>query len=184
MGTSNLEDIDTIMRHVLSINPVSVLDVGIGFGKYGFLCREYLQTLKSGVEDSGINVRQNWKHKIVGIEIYPEYVQRLQKEIYDLIFYGDAHKVLDRFKGGSFGLGLAIDVVEHMENWYEFLCKFSVVCNNCIIAFPNGYYYQDGSTGNEYEAHVVHFDDKLVRQIEGMGFYILKRDQKSIVMAR
>ena len=43
MPTSYPHQINEIVRLVLAVNPASLLDIGVGFGKYGFLAREYLE---------------------------------------------------------------------------------------------------------------------------------------------
>jgi ubiquinone/menaquinone biosynthesis C-methylase UbiE len=43
MPTSYLNNIPDIITAIKSQNPKSILDVGCGFGKYGFLIREYLE---------------------------------------------------------------------------------------------------------------------------------------------
>ncbi len=43
MPTSHLYQISDILEIISLIRPRSVLDVGVGFGKYGLLAREYLE---------------------------------------------------------------------------------------------------------------------------------------------
>jgi hypothetical protein len=42
MPTSHKYQIKEIMELMVLINPKKILDLGIGFGKYGYLAREYL----------------------------------------------------------------------------------------------------------------------------------------------
>lgn len=42
MPTSSMLMIPTVLDHLQRLNPDSVLDIGAGYGKYGVLCREYL----------------------------------------------------------------------------------------------------------------------------------------------
>jgi hypothetical protein len=56
------------MDLIVNINPNSVLDIGTGFGKYGLLCREYLE-LWDG--------RQNYDkflRRIDGVEAFESYI--------------------------------------------------------------------------------------------------------------
>jgi len=79
MPSSQFSQIPEILGIVHQISPNSILDVGCGNGKYGFLCRELLTY---------------WKGKktpqIDAIEIYDNYIGPLQKETYNTIFGGDA----------------------------------------------------------------------------------------------
>ena len=43
MPSSQHYHISKIMDLIININPMSILDIGTGFGKYGVLCREYLE---------------------------------------------------------------------------------------------------------------------------------------------
>src|SRR4051812_22928392 len=42
MPTSFVDHITPIMRYVMQRNPDTILDIGAGYGKYGLLCREYI----------------------------------------------------------------------------------------------------------------------------------------------
>ena len=56
---SSLPDfIPTIIKTVMSRNPKSVLDIGVGFGKWGYLFREYLDVYHGRVfkEDWLVNI--------------------------------------------------------------------------------------------------------------------------------
>jgi hypothetical protein len=50
------------MDLVTTLNPDSVMDIGAGFGKYGVLCREYLE-LWDGRQDYS-----NFKRRIDGVD--------------------------------------------------------------------------------------------------------------------
>ena len=43
MGSSAVELITPIVSLVQAAEPTSVLDIGVGFGKWGFLLREYIE---------------------------------------------------------------------------------------------------------------------------------------------
>lgn len=43
LPSSQYYHISKILELIIAIDPSSVLDVGTGFGKYGVLCREYLE---------------------------------------------------------------------------------------------------------------------------------------------
>jgi len=77
--------------------PTSVLDIGIGYGKYGFLAREYGHA------------------KIVdGVEAEKRYITPIQKSIYDSLYLVDITKELDVI-ARVYDLVLFIDCIEHMS---------------------------------------------------------------------
>lgn len=41
MPTSSPDPITYVCKKIVEVKPNTVLDVGVGFGKYGFLAREY-----------------------------------------------------------------------------------------------------------------------------------------------
>ena len=55
-----------IIDYVLTINPKSFLKLGLA-GKYGLLCREYLEFWKGDV-DWQLPVKENWVRRIDGVE--------------------------------------------------------------------------------------------------------------------
>ncbi len=71
MPSSHLYQINEILALIMATNPESLLDVGVGFGKYGFLSREYLE-LWDGREQY-----HDWKRRIVGIEACKKYLTPL-----------------------------------------------------------------------------------------------------------
>lgn len=48
MPTSHPNQINEIIQIAELLRPASVLDVGVGYGKYGFLLREYLEANQRG----------------------------------------------------------------------------------------------------------------------------------------
>ncbi len=163
MGTSNLEVIEPILRFVMDINPSSILDMGVGFGKYGFLCREYLELVKNRKHR-----REGWKVRIDGIEIFAPYIDEHQVAIYDDIFLanicGDtAMKIIKR----GYGLYLMTDVFEHLPCWETILTEIPAKAS-LVVTTPNGYYEQGEVFGNAHETHVAHFD---VEKLKSFGVF-------------
>jgi len=133
--------IDLIMR----INPDSILDVGSGFGKWGFLLREYLEVWQ------GRLYPEDWKKRIDAIEIFKGYTRLpWYAIIYNNIYTQDITKndgIL-----ANYDLVLFMDVVEHLEKekGLEMLKK----ARHWIVSTPNYVSGQGAKFGNEYEAHI------------------------------
>ena len=96
-----------LMKNI-SESPKKVLDVSIGFGKWGYLIREYYEVLWSQRF-----TKKDWKIKIEGIEIFPKYIGDLQKIIYDKIIQKDIFSVLQKL--GQYDFVILGDVLEHFE---------------------------------------------------------------------
>lgn len=147
MPTSHTGQINTIVELITTINPKSVLDIGIGHGKYGFLCREYLEAFPK-------MHHHEQRIRIDGIEGFPAYVTNLQKEIYDELYLGDARVIIDDLPG-RYDLILMVDVFEHFNeiDGYEILSKCLKKATHVLISCPKNMDAQGAEHGNNYEIH-------------------------------
>jgi len=151
MPTSTWRSITSILDIIMDLDPrpKRVLDVGIGSGKYGFLCREYLQFWEDSLFRGA--------HEIVidGIEIFPDYVGGLQRQIYDHVFIGDAADILPRLENDSYDLVLLIDVIEHFEKatGQRVLQECQRIAPVVIVSTPRVLTDQPAKWGNPGEEH-------------------------------
>jgi predicted TPR repeat methyltransferase len=91
---------------IIQLQPRSVLDIGCGFGKWGYLCREYLDVFP------GRPFPEQWTTRIDGIEFFEPYIMAHQRFLYSNIYIGD---VRDLCKGiDDYDLIIAGDVIEHL----------------------------------------------------------------------
>jgi len=113
---------------LLNNKPRSVLDIGIGHGKWGFLVREFVDLWipenKYGEVDqqffdssdrfnSGRFYGED-RTRLVGIEIFEPYITDIQHMIYDEILIGDVHDILPSMEE-HFDIIICADVLEHLE---------------------------------------------------------------------
>jgi SAM-dependent methyltransferase len=134
----------------------SVLDIGVGAGKWGFLLRELLDFYHHGVY-----WREEWKTRIVGIEAFERYRNPLHDWAYDKVLYGDATALVDQVE--SVDLVIAMEVIEHLdkEAGLALLRKLeSKASRGVILSFPPEYdglgrhvLEQEATHGNPYEQH-------------------------------
>ena len=108
MSTSNWQNISYNIELVRKLNPASILDIGIGFGRWGFLFREFLDLWNHGIYNG------EWKLKIDGIEIHKEYIHDYHRFFYSDIFNTDALSFL-RNEKIQYDLINCGDVIEHFE---------------------------------------------------------------------
>ena len=149
MGTSNWQNISYNIDLIRKIDPKSILDIGVGFGRWAILFREFLEVWDSGIYDC------KWKRTIDGVEIYPPYIQEYHKFFYDTIYINNAldfFKILEReYDLINFG-----DILEHMdkESGEEAITLALQKSRFVLITVPIGkHWHQDGTPGNPYEAH-------------------------------
>ncbi len=106
MATSSAGHITHAVRQIVLHNPQSVLDVGMGFGRWGFLCREMLDVFP------GRYRKEEWRLRLEGIEVYEPYVQPHHRHLYDAIHIGDAREVVPTL--GEYDMVIMGDMIEHM----------------------------------------------------------------------
>ncbi|MBI4847513.1 MAG: class I SAM-dependent methyltransferase [Nitrospirae bacterium] len=151
MPTSTYSHIPTMIRFFQMIKPASILDIGVGNGKMGFLARDLLDVMIGGNYK-----KENWGVRIDGIEVFPEYIQAHQRAIYDDIYIGDSFEVMDRV--GEYDLIILGDVLEHFtkEKAWQFLDKCVKHCRQyMIINIPLGEKWtQPPMFGNSHEEHL------------------------------
>lgn len=147
MPTSFHGQISRILDFILQENPKSILDIGIGFGKYGVLCRDQLDIPFERYK------KEDWKIIIDGIEGFEGYKNPIYEYVYNTIYYGLIQNILNQIET-KYDLALMIDVLEHFEkaegeqivNELLGKCKTLLIC---VPAIPNEQSYLD----NVLETH-------------------------------
>lgn len=155
MPTSPPYQLNEIIYTVMIYDPMSILDIGIGFGKYGFLLREYLEFW------NGNRNYKNWKKQIDGIEIFEEYITPLHNFIYNRIYVGNAVELLPELEK-KYDLILLIDVIEHLnyENGLRLLEECKKRARNVLISTPRDIGTQKDEFNNQYETHIFQWKKK------------------------
>lgn len=159
MPSSHPSQLTGIVELITLTHPTSVLDIGIGFGKYGFLAREYLELW------DGRERYDDWTVRIDGIEAYADYVTPAQEFVYNEIYVGNAVKVLPTLTG-RYDLILLIDVLEHFsqEEGAQILRSCEDKGRNVIVSVPKVLSPQGAAFGNPYETHRFHWMKKHFKE--------------------
>jgi hypothetical protein len=153
MPSSRPNPIPTVIHLVRQLKPRSILDVGVGFGKWGHLFREYTDILEAE-HDPARYRRENWQVRIDGIEGHPDYLTEMHRFIYNEIFVGDARTLLraaDRYDLIFMG-----DILEHLEknDGRQLLQDAREKANQAVILTTPKYETdQTDLCGNELERH-------------------------------
>ena len=146
MPSSRYQVIPLVLDLVTAIQPKSILDVGIGYGKYGVLFREYLDVWKT---DKPFQERVV---KIDGVEAFKEYENPIWK-VYDNILIGDITNYILELSQRKYDLLFMGDVIEHFEKEEAKRLLGQLNYEHIIIVTPFQVLSQKAVYDNSFEVH-------------------------------
>ena len=159
MPTSDYHPISAVLDVIEQIKPASILDIGVGFGRWGILCREILEIYNERM------LPDQWKIRIEGIEIHEPFRNPFWSIAYDKVHIGNASEVISRL--GNYDLIICGDVIEHFdkEAGEQFLKEMLKHGQFVIVTSPNGYMPQGATHGDEYQRHRSGWTERDFRSI-------------------
>lgn len=154
-GVSELENKQLVREWIVNLNPDRVLDIGAGVGTYAILAK---------------HPNQHW----TAIEVFAPYVEMFNLNgKYDQVVVGDA-RFIDYNKlrqvGQFYDLIIAADMLEHMpkQDAKDLLELLFTQGKYVLICFPVVHNDQHaGTEGNDFEAHIDHWDYDEMRDFLG-----------------
>jgi SAM-dependent methyltransferase len=169
MPTSYFSHIGLIIDIMIRLKPKSILDVGVGYGKFGMLAREFVDYAHF----------QKREIKIDGIEIFAPYIQDGQRFYYDNIFNDDALKIIPSL--GRYDLILILDVLEHFSkaNGERLLNECLKHGGHLIIVTPLEMGIQEAVYGNKNERHLFQWKKKYLESLFPITTFY---DPKSLIV--
>lgn len=154
MPSSRPNAIPTTVHVVRQLDPTSILDVGVGFGKWGLLFREYTD-IRASEEDSHRYRREAWKVRIEGIEGFPHYLTPVHEFVYDRVHVGLVQDLVDDL--ADYDVVHVGDVIEHLPKaqGIELLEKLLRRSRKAlVVSTPKYDTEQADSVSNELERHL------------------------------
>ena len=149
MPTSPYAHLYSLVTYLETVRPASILDVGLGNGKLGFIARDYLDVM---IGERYHNTQ--WQLQLDGIEVYADYIQDHQRAVYNDIFIGDAFDVMDGLD--QYDMIILGDVLEHFDKTKgtAFIDKcFSHTRKAVVLFIPLGNGWSQGAIyGHPHEA--------------------------------
>lgn len=149
MPSSRYEHISDVMSIVSHLGYQSFLDVGCGFGRWGFLAREF------GDIYHGRYKKEQWLVRIDGVEVHWDYLCPQHEYVYDKIHLGKIEEKLPELP--KYDVIFAGDVLEHLEkNTASKVIGelFSKANKALLVAIPLGADWEQGEVlGNPHERH-------------------------------
>ncbi len=137
MPTSNWQNISYDIGIIRLINPHSILDAGMGFGRWGILSREFLEVWDDD------NIHGKWNRTIDAIEIYKPYIKDFHRYFYSNIYNDD----LINFFGVNtkkYDLIIFGDVIEHLQknDGIDVIRKALLMSEYVLINIPIGKFWE------------------------------------------
>lgn len=146
--SSFYQAIPDLLEHIIVEEPMSILDVGAGFGKYGLLLREALDVPYERYH------KQEWQVVIDGIEVFADYRNPIHEHIYNHMYYDNVFRKIDDLK--EYDVILLADVIQHFtkEEGIRLLKQLLHHTNKALVVstpiYPS---HQLAYKGNSFEIH-------------------------------
>src|SRR3954447_7863014 len=90
----------------MKIAPSRVLDIGVGFGRWGIITREFCDVWFGRV------FKDNWQVHLEGIEGFEKSITDYHRQFYNKIHIGDAAELIPQLDG-PWSVTIYGDVLEH-----------------------------------------------------------------------
>ncbi len=174
MASSDTAQISTIVDLIQIINPSSSLDIGCGYGKYGFLTKEYLMG----------HVWDKNKTIVNAVEGYESYISEMQRTIYNNVFICDAMD-FSKYLTRDYDLVTIIDAFEHLsvEDGKKFITEILKHSKYLLISVPRYVSIQKGleDDPNKLEEHRAFWTRDMFKQV-GSCIIIPNNARKTIAL--
>lgn len=172
MGTSRPNYLQELGNFIIETQPKTILDIGVGFGKNGYLIREYTDIWNQRVRP------EEWTTVIDGIEVYESYVHRATNFIYNSILIEEATSVIGNIIS-NYELAIMTDVLEHFDKEKGlFMLEQMSKCPHLFVTTPLNPRPQGEVNGNVYETHRSKFSFK---ELSNYG-EVLSKDSDNILI--
>ena len=148
MPTSWYQAVPAIIDLVALDQPQSVLDIGVGFGKYGLLLREVYDIPYERYE------KKDWQLRIDGVEGFEGYRNPIHDYVYNHMYYGNIFDLIPKLE--KYDTVMLIDVLEHFEKeeGLRLLDKLLYLTGKSLIVSTPIYPSAQGEyLGNDLETH-------------------------------
>lgn len=182
MASSWYAQIPTILTLFRELKPRSVLDVGKGLGKYGFLLHEYYGLDDMAVQDPTRIVAQQSRLVIDCVESEPNFLWPHIPHFYRTVYQGRVEKLLHELP--EYQIVFMCDVIEHIEKFAArrtveyFLATGAIV----VISSPANFFHQD-NWGSKDEQHLSYWTPNDFRscccqwqRVASSRVYVLSRE--------
>lgn len=153
MPMSSLRAITDVLACVDALEPKSVLDVGCGWGQYGFLFRLHIDADRWCERLNG-SLRGPSDFRLDAVEPFKAYLTDLHGRLYDEIIMGDIREELSRMR--EYDVIFLGGLIEHFgkeEGRGLLRSLMRKARKGVVVLTPYGFMEQGAVCGNEAERH-------------------------------
>jgi SAM-dependent methyltransferase len=164
MATSYSSQIPAIIHLISSLKPTSVLDIGKGFGKYGFLLHEYYGVDHSTRPRPALALCDQSRVMIDAVECNPNYLWPHLGQLYRTVVQGRIEELYKSLP--YYDVVLMADVIEHLreEDARSIVRHFLERGSTMVISTPRVFFQQDLFESAD-EHHISYWTAKDFRKM-------------------
>lgn len=170
IGTSTLYSTEWMVDQLRTLDPRSIVDVGCGWGRWGFLAREFLELWEHRFTP------REWQLRIDAIDVHPGTWTPVHEHVYDRCFETDI-RTWEPDRG--YDVAIACDVIEHLpkDDGLAVLERLKDLCGAVLLGLPLGWGTRQGFDGNPYEAHLSSWE---VAEVTDVAEWFLTRTEDDL----
>lgn len=172
IGTSTLYSTTWMVERLRDINPGSILDVGCGWGRWGFLAREFLELWAHRYAPA------DWAIQIDAVDIHEGTWTPIHHHIYNRTTTADIRTWTPE---QGYDVAIAADVLEHMPKaeGAQVLGRLLGWCENVLVGIPLGNWPpRPGFDGNPHEAHLAQWFEEDFEAYDVRHHHITRTEDK------
>lgn len=183
MASSFADQIPVVIHLLQKLGPSTLLDIGKGFGKYGFLAHEYAGIAPSHKADPTKTLAQQSRLQIDAVEVERDFLWPHLSHLYRNVIVGKIEDIYVSLP--HYDVVLMADVIEHIEKpAAKAIVKHLVDNGSIVIVATPKLFFQQHLYESGYEEHVSHWlphDFSMVPFVDfqntGAGrIYVLSRN--------
>jgi hypothetical protein len=142
VASSFVDQVPVIIFLLHKLSPQTVLDVGKGFGKYGFLLHEYVGIDQTKRPDPNKTLAEQSRVAVDAVEVNRSYLWPHLGQLYRQVFVGRVEELCSTLP--SYDVILMADVIEHIEKAAALQVLESFLARSTVIvSTPRHFFEQD-----------------------------------------
>ena len=164
MASSFVSQIPCIINLISRLRPERVLDIGKGFGKYGFLLHEYVGIDNQMKIDPGRTMAEQSRIRVDAVEVDADLMLPHLGHYYNKVYFGDALELYPELP--KYDLVMMIDIIEHVDKKKALdLLRYFLSKNTDIIVSTPIEFFEQHLYDSTYENHVSFWTIKDFRPL-------------------